>query len=180
LSPQAQKERAIKDVFRKMNVDKKWQEQVLNDFFRSDPTALGDIGYWNSRFYIKDVSLSEFLAEQIAARTKMEFRDDKILSKVMFLKSAKGNYLTKEGRGFFRFEILADYKNFAAAQDASIPAKIVKKVFEIAASVLSSYGFKEFDYAEVLDQADGSVTKISRANLEPFRKKKVSFEEVAE
>jgi hypothetical protein len=50
LNPQSQKERAIKDVFQRMGLDPKWQDQVMNDFFRADPAGLGDIGYWNGRF----------------------------------------------------------------------------------------------------------------------------------
>jgi len=74
LNPQAQKERAVKEIFEKMTLDKKWQEDVMDDFFRSEPTGLGDIGYWNEKFYVKDISFSEFLAEEIANRIKMEFR----------------------------------------------------------------------------------------------------------
>ncbi|MDP3804078.1 MAG: hypothetical protein Q8Q87_00840, partial [Candidatus Omnitrophota bacterium] len=77
LNPQAQKEKAIKEVFQKMSLERKAQDGVMDDFFRSEPTVLGDIGYWNERFYIKDVGLPEFLAEQTANRVRMGFREDK-------------------------------------------------------------------------------------------------------
>ena len=109
-SPQAQKERAVKDVFDKMSLDPKWQEQVMNDFFRAEPSGLADIGYWNDRFYIKDISLSEFVADQIASRIRMQFREDKALSELFFLKLSKGSFVSRDKKKFFKFEILAETK----------------------------------------------------------------------
>src|SRR3989338_10447160 len=103
LSPQAQKERAIKDVFSKMKLDEKWEEQVMNEFFRAEPTGLVEMGYWEGRFYIKDVTLAEFLAEQTANRIKMEFKEDRFLSDNFLMKSAKGTYVSKEDERYFRF-----------------------------------------------------------------------------
>ncbi|MDD5436217.1 MAG: hypothetical protein PHX20_01600, partial [Candidatus Omnitrophica bacterium] len=35
INPQAKKEHAIKEVFERMGLDKKWQDAVMNDFFRA-------------------------------------------------------------------------------------------------------------------------------------------------
>lgn len=178
LSPQAQKERAIRSVFEKMNLDKKWQDQVLNDFFRSEPAALGDIGYWNSRFYIKDVSLAEFLAEQIANRLRMEFRDDKKLSDIFLLKSSQGAYLFKEGRRSFKFEILADHKLLEKFDESKASDKIFETALKVTNEVLHGYKFEGFDYVEIMNQANGNTIKVSREALEDFRMKKVKLEEI--
>ena len=87
ISPQAKKEHVVKEAFEKMNLDEKWQDSVMNDFFRSQPATLEDIGYWAGRFYIKDISLPEFLAAQIASRMKIEFFENKTLSETVVIKS---------------------------------------------------------------------------------------------
>jgi len=107
LNPQSQKERSIKEVFQKMGLDPKWQDQVMNDFFRSEPAGLGDIGYWNGRFYIKDITLPEFLAEEIVDRVKIEFREDKALASGFTLKAIKGAYHALPDKPYFKIEFTA-------------------------------------------------------------------------
>lgn len=186
-SPQAQKERAIKDVFDKMKLEANWQEQVLNDFFRSEPSGLSDIGYWNDRFYVKDVSLPEFLAEQIASRVRMEFREDKKLADRFFLKLAKGTYAVKDKA--FKFEVMADRRmidygadtinpNAAAVIFSEDSATVFRAAVNVTADVLRGYKFTDFDHIEILNQKDRTVLRVTRENLELLRKKKITFEDV--
>ncbi|MCK4463952.1 MAG: hypothetical protein KAU58_06540, partial [Candidatus Omnitrophica bacterium] len=71
LNPQSKKEKSLKDIFKKYNLDPELEEEVLDEFFRSQPIALKDFGYWQNRFYIKSVTLPEFLAEQLSYRIRM-------------------------------------------------------------------------------------------------------------
>lgn len=178
LSPQAQKERSIKEVFEKMGLDKKWQEQVMNDFFRSEPAGLGDIGYWNNHFYVKDISHAEFLAEQIASRIRIESREDKNLVGLFLIKSAKGTYASKFGKRYYRFEVAADPKWFKDIDYKDVSNKIMQLVLRVAGHVLHGYSFAEFEYVEVLNQTDGRYLKVSRNDLERLRAKKMKFEEL--
>ena len=178
VSPQAQKERAIKDVFEKMAVDKKWQEQVMNDFFRSEPAVLGDIGYWNNHFYIKDISLSEFLAEQIANRIRMDSREEKALADILLVKSAKGSYASKASRRLFRLEILAESKWFEQAKEGELADKIFQVSLKVAGDVIHGYRFEDFDYIEVINQQDAATINVSREELEALRLKKIKFENI--
>ncbi|MBI5124421.1 MAG: hypothetical protein HZA72_03280, partial [Candidatus Omnitrophica bacterium] len=157
LSPQAQKEHAIKEVFSKMKVEKGWQEQVMDDFFRSEPAVLGDIGYWNGRFYIKDITLAEFLAEQIVNRIRMDFREDKILSKLFTLRTSQGAYLFKGGKRFFRFELFAEPGKAESSEEPEKAAfdKIFEAVLKTTSGVLHGYKFDGFDYIEILNTFDG-------------------------
>lgn len=190
-SPQAQKERAIKDVFEKMSLDPKWQEQVMNDFFRSEPTGLGDIGYWNDHFYIKDIALPEFIAEQTASRVKMEFREDKALADRFFLKSSKGSFVTQGKKKYFRFELFADDKALGVYLDAKTAAKksleeiaaerpdmVFKAVLKVANQVIHGYRFDDYDYIEIINQRNNRMFKVTRDNAELYRKKKLKFEEL--
>jgi hypothetical protein len=52
LTPQARKERSVEKVFEKLGVEDKTREKVLDEFFRTPPTKLSDIGYWRGRFYL--------------------------------------------------------------------------------------------------------------------------------
>ncbi len=172
LSPQAQKEHALKEVFEKMGLDTKWRETVMNDFFRSEPAALGDIGYWNDRFYIKDISLAEFLAEQMASRIRFEFREDKGLDTLASVKSVKGLYSSKGTEHYFQVEILATPKGFKELSDKGISDKVFESALKVASHIMHGYRFSDFDYVNIVNQADNRILQVSRENLEAWRMKK--------
>lgn len=177
-SPQAKKEEVIKDIFRKMNLDPKWQDQVMSDFFRSEPTNIGDIGYWNGRFYIKDITLGEFLAEQIASRIRIEFRENKYLKDSFLLKSARGAYATKKDKRIFRIEILAERSaaNIGTAIEDS--DKIFETALSVAAKVIHGYYFTDFDAVELFDQREARLIEVTPEELEAFRTKKLKLSEI--
>lgn len=178
LNPQSQKERSIKEVFQRMNLDTKWQDQVMNDFFRSEPTGLGDIGYWNGRFYIKDITLPEFMAEQIVGRIKMEFREDKDLSEAFFLRNVKGDYAAGPGKPYFKIEFLAEPRGAGALQAGGRYNSAIAAILKVSNEVIHGYEFKNFDSIELVNQADGKSIKISKDDLEKYRKRKVKLEEI--
>lgn len=178
LNPQSQKERSITEIFQKMNLDPKWQDQVMNDFFRSEPTGLGDIGYWSGRFYIKDITLPEFLAEQIAGRIKMELREDKTLTEAFLLKSVKGIYYSGSLGQYFKIEVLADRRSYDESNSSRPYDALIKEVLKVASDVVHGYSFKAFDYVEVVNQANGNSAKVSKDDLEKLRMNKIKFEEI--
>ena len=177
-SPQAKKEQVVKDIFNKMNLDQKWQDQIISDFFRSEPAAISDIGYWNDRFYIKDITLAEFLAEQIANRIKIEFRESKDLKDIFLLKSAKGLYAARKDRRLFRFEIMAERGAIGAGTTIENSDKIFEKALSMAGHVLHGYHFKDYDAVEVFDQREGRSIEVTPEELENFRMKKVKLNEI--
>ena len=178
LNPQSQKERAIKEVFEKMSLDKKWQEDVMNDFFRSKPAALGDIGYWNNKFYVKEVDMAEFLAEQIANRVRMAFREDKEFFDFFNLKTCKGSYERARGAEYFKFEIMAEPKWLKESGAPRLTDKVFGETVKIAVGVLRGYSFLEYGYIEILNQFDGKMLKVSKEDLEKFRKKKIRLDDI--
>jgi len=177
-SPQAKKEQVVKEIFSKMNLDPKWQDQVMADFFRSEPTSLGDIGYWNNKFYIKDITLTEFLAEQIANRVRLEFREDESLKESFLLKSAKGVYISKKGKRLFRFEAFAERSAGTAASTIEDSDKIFETVLSVAAHVIHGYRFKDYDGVEMFDQKEGRSIEVNPEELEAFRTKKLRLSEI--
>lgn len=177
-SPQAKKEQVIKEIFSKMNLDPKWQDQVMADFFRSEPTSLGDIGYWDDKFYIKDITMPEFLAEQIASRIRIEFRDRKDLKDNFLLKSAKGVYISKRSRRLFRFDVFAEKSAGPAAGTIEDSDKVFETVLSVAAHVLHGYNFKDYEGIEIFDQKEGRSIEINPAEAEAFRTKKLRLNEI--
>lgn len=177
-SPQAKKEQVVKEIFSRMNLDPQWQDQVMADFFRSDPASLGDIGYWDNKFYIKDITLAEFLAEQAANRVKLDFRDDKNLRENFLLKSVRGVYISKKGKNLFRFEVLAERSADTTASAIEDSDKIFEQVLLVAAHVIHGYHFKDYDGVEVFDQKEGRSIEVNPQELEAFRTKKMKFNEI--
>ena len=178
ISPQAKKEHAVKEVFEKMGLDKKWQDSVMNDFFRSQPAALGDIGYWNDRFYIKDISLPEFLAEQIASRVRMEFYENKALSETIVIKSSKGEYLSGGGKHYFQISALAEPQSLSQLRTDEMVSAVFKETLDVAAAVLHGYHFEEYDYVELVDETSARTLKVTKDDLEKFRKKRLKFDDI--
>lgn len=177
-SPQAKKEEAIKEIFNKMSLDQKWQDQVMADFFRSQPSNIGDIGYWNDRFYIKNITLSEFLAEQISNRIRMEFREDKFLKADFLLKSAKGAYVTKKDKRMFVFEVLADRIATGVGSTIEDSDKIFETVLTVVAHVLHGYHFNEYDALGVFDQRASRFIEVTPKELEGFRTGKLKLTDI--
>lgn len=177
-SPQAKKEQVIKEIFTKMNLDPKWQDQVMADFFKSQPTGIGDIGYWDGHFYIKDITLAEFLAEQITNRIKIEFRDNKDLKDSFLLKSAKGTYSTKKGKPLFTFEVLADRTAMGMGSSIEDSDNIFKTVLSVAGKVIHGYHFNDYDAVEILDQRAGRSMEVTPEELEGFRTGKLNLSEI--
>ncbi len=175
-SSQAQKERAIQEVFDKMALDKKSQEDVMTDFFRAEPTGLGDIGYWNGQFYIKDIAMPEFIAEQMASRFKMAFHEDKPLTGAFQLKSAKCAYVANAGKRVFRFDVAADKKIGIKPEDNPDYGLILNAALNVASQAIYSYKFKDFDAVDISYEKEKEYLSVSRDELEDFRKKKIKLD----
>lgn len=182
IAPQAQKERAIKDVFDRMNIDKKWQEGVMQDFFMSDPATLGDIGYWGGKFYIKDINLPEFLAEEIASRIKLSFRDNKALNESLVLRSAKGVYAAPSqangGSSYFRIEISVEPRTMDAFTSKDVSNDLFAHALKISYDVIHGYHFTDFDHVEIKNLTDGRSSKVLKEDLDNYKPKKTKIEDV--
>lgn len=175
-SPQAQKERAVQEVLDKATIDKKAQDDVMSEFFRTEPTGLGEIGYWNGRFYIKDIQAPEFLAEQIASRVKMAFHEEKALSDAYLLKGVKCAYSNKDAKGSFRLDVTAEKKPVIGPEGAKNDWLIAKAAIDVISQVAHVYHFTDFSTAEIAYEKDQEPLKVSREELEDYYKKKIKID----
>lgn len=175
-NPQAKKEQSIREVFGKMSLDEEMQQNVLNDFFRSEPSSLEGIGYWNGQFYIKNITLPEFLAEQMKARIIMRFREKEELRKYE-LKSLTSKFTEEDSAKyfFFTFQIedflfLTDPKEIVDGQ-----REIFENIFEETSNVIYGYKFKEFNSVKFLEKNLNKELMIPEKDFFLFEKQKLDI-----
>ncbi|MBD3427225.1 MAG: hypothetical protein GF409_08410 [Candidatus Omnitrophica bacterium] len=177
LTPQAKKERSIEKVFNKLGVGEDTRQKVLEEFFRSPPTRLSDIGYWRDNFYLKDITLEEFLASQIANRIKIDFRQDEKLAELFSFKASEGLYVAGEQRRSFlvKFKI-ADQTPGDRIMNPRV--KKIEEILKIANRVFYGYKFQDFDTLVLEDQLENANLSISEEDIYNLNRKRVPIEEL--
>ncbi|HNX90414.1 MAG TPA: hypothetical protein PKY78_06700 [Candidatus Omnitrophota bacterium] len=178
LTPQAKKERTVEKIFDKLGLEEKARETVLDEFFRSSPTKLSDIGYWRDHFYLKDITLGEFLAAEIANRIKLDFREGKDLSAMFVYKFSEGYYVSGKEKKYFLVQFnIEDSKN-ASLKD--MRKRKATEIVEIANEVLSGYKFQDFNYLELDDQLASVRMRVEKEKVYNFDKRKMKIEQIVE
>ncbi|MFH1846640.1 MAG: hypothetical protein ABH869_03695 [Candidatus Omnitrophota bacterium] len=179
LTPQARKERSIEQIFDKMKVPAVTRQSVLDDFFRSPPTKLSDIGYWRKRFYLKDICMEEFIPAQIANRLRLDFKGEGELSKMFDYETSEGIFVEDEGirNLWIKFKI-AD--QIASQGEAVLKEKKIEEVLKIANEVVSGYKYKKFDYLILEDQLENVQLKIQGCDVYDFVKEKMEVKSIVQ
>ncbi|NQT32534.1 MAG: hypothetical protein HQ594_02540 [Candidatus Omnitrophica bacterium] len=179
LTPQAKKERSIEKVFDKLNIEGATREKVMDEFFRSPPTKLSDIGYWRDNFYLKDITMEEFLSEQIANRIKLEFTSNKELAKIFMFKASECTFIPEGDLGYFVLAFkIADQDPGAGI--AVLNRQKIEEILTIANTVLDGYKFKKFSSLIMDDQLRNARLTVNRDNLLNFKKKRLSVKETVQ
>ena len=173
-NPQAKKEKAITDVFGKMKLEKEWQDKVLDDFFRSPPSSMEGIGYWQGEFYIKNITLEEFLVEQMANRVKLRFREEENLKKYA-PKMITGKFIEENNTKFFLISFNSESLLFVPGpvEKKAMEEEIFTNVFEVVANVIYGYKFKDFDMAKIIENNFNTELIVSREDVYLFKRKKL-------
>ena len=178
-NPQAKKEKAIMDVFAKMELEEGLQNKVLEDFFRSPPSSLEGIGYWNGEFYIKDIALEEFLAEQMANRLKMRFTEGESLRRYA-LRMITANFVEKDELRFFNVSFNAESMLFVLDPEIKTPMEkeIFSNAIEVAGNVIYGYKFEDFDLVKIVEKNTAAKLLISKDDVYMFKKGKLSVDAI--
>lgn len=178
-TPQAKKEEAIQQVFEKMELGQEWQDKVLEDFFRSPPTSLEGIGYWDKRFYVKDITLEEFLAQQMASRIKMRFSEKEELNRYN-IRSVTGKFITENGKSIFSVNFRVDTLLFVvdAKEKQVIQKEIFSNMFEEISDVIYGYKFKDFDLIRITEKNFDTKILVPEENIYLFKKHKIGLDTV--
>jgi hypothetical protein len=177
LTPQAKKERSVEKVFDKLDIGSETREKVMDEFFRAAPTKLSDVGYWKGRFYLKDITMEEFLADQIANRVKIDFRTEKKLTEVYDYKSVEGSFVSDKDKRYFyiQFKIIDKLER---GGEIDPRAEKVQQLIEIANTVVYGYKFKDFDFLEMFDQYENAKLLVGGKDVYDFGRKKMPVQEI--
>lgn len=178
LTPQAKKERSLDQVFDKLEVEDDTRQKVMDEFFRSPPTRLSDIGYWKGSFYLKDITMGEFLAAQIANRVKIDFRGDKNLEELFNYSTAESSFVTYDGwKAFLVTFKIADQK---AEDMTGLREKKIQEIVRITNEVVYGYKFKNFDFLIMEDQLENAKLTVSEEDVYDFNKKRLAVKEIVQ
>jgi hypothetical protein len=177
LTPQAEKERSVEKVFAKLGVEDEAKQNVMEEFFRSEPTRLSDIGYWRDRFYLKNITMEEFLAAQIANRVKLDFRGDESLEKLFDYKASEGSFVSSDGVRTFSLKFkIADQG--ASDELSRRRVKKMQEILRIANEVVFGYKYRKFDFLDMEDQMENARLKVAAEDVYDFNKERLSVEEI--
>lgn len=179
INPQSKKEKSIKAIFEKYNLNPEMEESVIDEFFRSTPIALEDFGYWQDQFYIKDISLEEFLAEQMAYRIKTRFRENKEFSKKFLVKDIEGDYKKQEENAFFLiyFDIKLNEILAVMGKEEDMPL-VYKNIFMEIADCLYGYKFENFNSVRIHDKNSLLRLHVSKEDIYAFKKKRIGIDSI--
>lgn len=180
LTPQAQKERSVESIFGQMGVDEKTREKVLNEFFRSEPTKLSDIGYWRGNFYLKDITVPEFLAAQMANRIKIDFRSEKDLAGTFVYKSSEGAYDPSLGARHFLVNFNIDQTGPVSRSDPALRETKISNVLQIVKDVVYGYKFEDFDFVFMNDQSANVRLKVLKDDVFAYTPGRISVRDIVQ
>ncbi len=149
-------------------------QEIKQRFLKETFDPYKDISLLDSEgLPIRDLTIQEFLAEQVVRRIKLDFEEDKFLKKLFQMPAAEGII----DKRIFRFRV-------GAIPIAKLDIKKIEKImfeetFKTAAEVLAGYWFEDFDGVDITLLLPGQRTKfLDREILEKFRKRKVKIEEI--
>ena len=178
LTPQAKKERSLEQVFDKLSVEEETRQKVLDEFFRSPPTKLSDIGYWKGNFYLKDITIGEFLAAQIANRVKLDFRGDKKLTELYKYGTAESSFVSYDGQKAFL--VMFKISDQRAEGLTDLREKKIQEIIRIANEVVNGYKFRDFNFLIMEDQLENAKLTVSEQDVYDFNKKRLSVKEIVQ
>lgn len=178
-NPQAKKEQAIMDVFSKMQLEKEWQDKVMNDFFRSPPSSMKGIGFWQGKFYVKDITLPEFLAQQMVSRVRLRFREQQSLTKYM-LKNVTGKYGKENNLEFFLIAIRVEDLLFMVdpVKRKAMETEIFENIFMEMADMIYGYKFEDFDLIKILEEHYNEKLLASKEDIYLFKRGKLGMDAI--
>jgi hypothetical protein len=180
LTPQARKERSVESIFGNIGLEDETRERILDEFFRSTPTKLSDIGYWKGKFYLKDIGMEEFLASQMANRIKIDFRSEEELSDRFDYKSSDGAYNTGIDSRYFLLNFKIDDIAVPKPGEMGLREEKLRHILGIARDVVYGYKFKDFDFILMNDQSENVKLRVDQKDVYNYDPKSVEVRDIVQ
>ena len=173
-TPQAQKEKILKSIFGQLKVEE--SEELMDEFMAKDISTIGDIGYWNGKFFIKEIMLEEFLAVQIADRSARKIVMDEEMKGNFKLNSAQGKYVDVRRNPGFQIDLnISSYEEWSPflEEEELFPAFLA--VLDTAAATLKDYKFENYQFVDVSDKVSGTRIVLQKEELEDLKTGKLNL-----
>lgn len=169
--------RSIERIVPKYMVDEqnRIREQPIRQIFNEYPNIIAE----NDRFYLKEYTLAQFLAELIEHRIRDDVQKDDQLSKTINLRSVQGTFDTdKKGFTFSLIAIPAGREEKLEKTEGPSQVKLFETSLMTTAEVLKGYWFKDYDSVNFVDVLNGATFSIQRDGVDQFRLKKIGINEL--
>jgi len=178
VTPQFQKAQVIKELLGNGQVTDENMKILQEKILTMQAESIDDIGYWEKKFYVKDITVEEFIEKQIQGRVQDNFRDDAYLKNNFKLDNIKVKYI---GADSFHLSVAVNKKSFP---ENSAEEKNITKIepnhailLEVAATI-KAYDFNKFEKIILENLETGEIITVAKVDLEKLRKGKISFQEI--
>ncbi len=179
ITPQAQQEQAVRDIFAMLELDEETQEAVIQEHLKSETLTLKDIGYWRGQFYLKDITKGEFLGVQIANRINLRFNEEDHLREKFRLLSVEGEFVEETEENWFLLNFSIESKGVFDSSREKRRIK-VNEILEEFSTMVYGYEFEEFDYLVLYDMMDEVNLKVSFEDIYDYREGPGSLHRIVE
>jgi|GEM_PF-3681796 hypothetical protein len=129
-----------------------------------------NVASWDHDFYIGEIRLPSFLAEQIARRIKLKFAADPALNETYKVTAVQGVFKDASGNRRFEFSYFIAARN--TPMDGGDPA-VKNLILDVIASIIIRYQFNDFDDIALVNTFSGETTVIPRDDLKHYRTWKI-------
>ena len=168
--------RAVDDT-KRANAEMIGVEESINRTVFGQQKYMPVAGEHNS-FVLKEVTLENFLADQIVQRIRFNLSKEAKEAKetkeeslpIQSLVLADGSYEKADDKKIFQFSII-DFKKEASNNTLS-------SIFTTVNRVLEGYSFDAFDEIQIKDYAAKKKLVVDRMTLLDYQKKKVTFDQI--
>jgi len=185
INPQSRKEQEIKElmkekeIFEKAEIDPKIKEAVINDLFRSPPLGVKDFGYWEGRFFVKDITMLEFLSEQISHRVRLRFGQEEDLKKGYLVRSVEASFNDeREGTVLDVSFDINPHEVLVILGEAGDKRVVFENVLREVSDCLYGYSFKDFNLVRVMDVNTNDRILLSRDELFSFKRNRLGIDAI--
>ena len=124
----------------------------------------------NDSFVLKEVTLEDFLTNQIVQRVRLDFSKDSKEPVPQPLVLVDGVFNRKDAKKVFHFSVIA--------LKPTEPHKLILGIFKTVSTVLEGYHYKDFDAVEIHDYLNKQKLAVDRESMLAYQNKKISDQEI--
>ncbi|MFH1847798.1 MAG: hypothetical protein ABH825_01105 [Candidatus Omnitrophota bacterium] len=178
----AERERILRELFEKLNL--KDSEELVKEYIEEKPVStMGEIGYWDGKFYLKEIEMGEFLAKQIEDKIKISFSSSKELARWFEVKSARGEYSALPEGGMFNFKVDLTPRVAGLYMESGIELgaqerkrEVFRELMRVTGKTLRAYRFD--DFKGIYFSTTYGDLSVDREDAEAFRKKEIGIDDI--